>query len=105
MFPQPSLRPHLHLLRSRETQLRGLCKNTALGCRLYSSLPRTPTAITPYSLRRSHSERLPWTNTYEEAERARYYSFGDEEQVFSHPLTLVHKLFGWPLMITATTWL
>ena len=105
MFPRPLQRPHLHLLRSWETQLRGLSKNTTSGCRLYSSLPHTPTAITPSSLPRSLLERLPWTSTYEEAERARYYTFGDEEQVFSHPLTLFHKLFGWPLMITATAWL
>jgi hypothetical protein len=105
MFPRPSLRLPLHFQRSWETQLRGPCKGTTSGCRLYSSPPHIPTAITSPSLRRNLSERLPWTSTYEEAERGRYYTFGDEQQVFSHPLTLFHKLFGWPLMVTATAWL
>jgi len=105
MFPRPSLRSPLHSLRSWETQLRGPCKDTTSGRRLNSSPAHTQTTITPSSLRRSLSERLPWTSTREETERGRYYTFGDEQQVFSHPLTLFHKLFGWPLMVTATAWL
>lgn len=105
MFLRPSLRPHLYSLRSWGTLLRGPFKDVVSGCRLYSSPPRTPIATTPSSLRRGLLERLPLTSTYKEAERGRYYFFGDEQQVFSHPLTLFHKLFGWPLMVAATAWL
>src|SRR5258708_17445516 len=102
MSLRPSLRPHLHSLRSWEILLRSPCKDIISGYRLYSSeSPHTPTT-TVLSSRRGFLDRLPWTSAYEEAERGRYYSFGDEQKVFLHPLTLFHKLFGCPLMLVAT---